>query len=149
MGKKNRNKPKEWQTASERKYIRLYEDMTKSPAYKYLSNQASRLYIHLAQEYRGEYSDNQHGTDTVVCPYSDIIKYTRLSRASISHSLRELEAFGFIEIIRGGLFRVPNKYRFIGKWKTIRETDAKSISEEMKKKKHPENKRQVPPSEPN
>ena len=93
MSRKNnkREPPQKWECNSDHeRFVRIFESMFESPAYKALTPVASRIYQILKNEYRGNFTMNN-----IVCPYSTMEEYG-ISRNSIPPALRLLEALGFI-----------------------------------------------------
>lgn len=114
-------------------HVILFDDMLDSPAYLSLSAHAKEAYTILMQEYKGNYTGS-----TVICPYSTF-KKKGVRPNTLSRALLQLEIFGFVEIEHGGLEHQPSRYKFISKWKTLKDPDllnkAKADFEEVIRRK--------------
>lgn len=109
-------------------FVALYSDMLVSEIYCKLSSAAKEVYTLIRLQYKGDYSGN-----TVKCPYNTFQKKYGMRRSTVSRALTELESFGFIDILRGGLRHMPNEYTFSEAWKTRTIEEAEEMYEEKKK----------------
>lgn len=132
MSRKNnkREPPQKWECNSDHeRFVRIFESMFESPAFVALTPVASRVYLILKNEYRGNFTMNN-----IVCPYSTMEQYG-ISRNSIPPALRLLEALGFIIREPGNLMREPTVYHFSDKWKDIKDIKAaKKIVSDVRKR---------------
>ena len=132
MSRKNnkREPPQKWESTSDHeRFVRIFESMMESPAFKVLSPVATRIYLILKNEYRGNFTMNN-----IVCPYSTMEQYG-ISRNSIPPALRLLEALGFIVREPGNLMSEPTVYHFSDKWKEIKDIEtAGKIKKELREK---------------
>lgn len=126
--KKKREPPQKWESISDHeRFVRIFESMINSPAFKTLTPVATKIYFILKNEYRGNYTMNN-----VKCPYSTMID-NGISRNSIPPALRLLEALGFITIESGSIMRQPSVFHFSDKWKEIPDIEtAKKIRSEVR-----------------
>lgn len=119
MGRKKNYKPESFESkASGERYIRLYESMLTSDAYKDLSHSARTVYTILKLQYKGDYTGN-----TVKRRYKDFQEYG-MNTSTIKRALVDLENHGFIKIKYGtkmtrdtGLRKQMNEYTFVSDWK--------------------------------
>ena len=134
MSRKNnkREPPQKWECNSDHeRFVRIFESMFESPAFIALTPVASRIYLILKNEYRGNFTMNN-----IVCPYSTMEEYA-ISRNSIPPALRLLEALGFIVREPGNLMREPTVYHFSDKWKDIKDIEtAAKLKKELREKIH-------------
>lgn len=100
------------------RYMRLYESMFSSDAWRSLSHASRTVYLIIRNQYKGNFTGN-----TLICPYSVFQKYG-MNNTTIKKCISELERKGFIEVKSGtrqctskNLHRTPNEYTLIGKWK--------------------------------
>ena len=119
MGRKsrrNRSDPPRFATAGNwhTTFIPMFRDMIESKPYIALSAPAKEVYMIIRNQYKGEASG-----DVVKCPYSTFVKYG-VRRETAARAVNMLEAYGFIEVERGGLEHRPNEYRLSEKWKMIK-----------------------------
>lgn len=132
MGKrKGFYEPQPWETSNGRlHWTRLYDDLLDSTAYTYMSPEAKILYLYLKREYKGPFNEIK---DTVILPYGQATKKVGIGRAKMNVCLYELEIYGFIEVkSNGGLYRTPNQYTFVSKWKHITVEQAVALKESAK-----------------
>lgn len=117
MSKKGkREPPKKWECISDHeRFIRIFESMFESPAFRMLTPVATKVYLILKNEYRGNYTMNN-----IICPYSTF-EENNISRNSISPALKLLEAMGFIDKEPGNLMRQPSKYHFSDRWREVKD----------------------------
>lgn len=97
-----------------RRFVKLYEDMFTSEACKCISHPARTAYFLLKLQCRTQDPD-----EIVTLSFKQMEDF--MDRHTISKVLRELEAYGFIEIVqRGGRYRKRNFYRFIEEWEKLK-----------------------------
>ena len=107
-------------------FVPLFNDMLESEIYWKLSPAAKEVYTIIRMQYRG--SEN-----TVKCPYNTFQKKYGMRRSTVSRALMELESFGFVRILKGGLRHLPNEFTFSEDWKTRTIGEAEEIYEEKKR----------------
>jgi uncharacterized membrane protein len=91
-------------------HVRLYFHMLESKAWNSLLPSSQVLYIKILKEHRGR-NENRFKL-----PYSQ----SGCSATTTSRCLKELEKFGFIDILQhGGLFHKSNVYALSSKWEKI------------------------------
>lgn len=128
MNRRNKNaRPPDFLTTkgtySHNHHFKLFSEMMESSAWFALSTGARAVYLSLLNEYKGDYNGSK-----VICPYETMGKQG-IRKQSIPNWLTELEALGFIKIIRGGMYKIPNEYLLIGEWAKIKTVeDARKIS---------------------
>lgn len=92
------------------RHIRVYVDLLNSPAYRVLGFSAKALFFDL----RSKITRTNNGN--ISATLSDLKHYGWNSSATLSKSLYELRALGFIDVtVEGGLKqgrRMPSLYRF-------------------------------------
>jgi DNA-binding transcriptional ArsR family regulator len=90
-------------------FVQLYNYVLDSPAYEHLSVVARAVLIEISRLYKG----NNNGM--LVAPVQMIADRIRMSKATASRALVELEEFGFIEAVKVGTFarkdRMASEYR--------------------------------------
>ena len=123
--------PQPWETKGDTKrWIRLYDDMIKSPAFLSLSPYAKLLYIYIKGKHKGVYNEIK---DTVIFPYTQAAQFTGIRKGNIKKLIDELENFGFIKTSQvGGLYRVTNHYTLINGWHDIDDKEAEVIKKRLK-----------------
>ena len=86
--------------------------MIDSPAYKRLTNASRTAYLLLRRQVK------KPGDREVIFPYKDAELY--MNRHTFSGAIKQLQELGFIEKSgHGGLYRQPNVYRFVEKWRDL------------------------------
>ena len=110
----------------------FFDDQIDSKAYIALSASAKEVYTILRRQYKGDYTG-----EVIKCPYSTFEKYG-IRRETVARSIDQLEAFGFINVDRGGLAHQPSKYHLINKWQELEDSkkfrEAKAELEERKRR---------------
>ncbi len=110
----------------------FFDDQIDSKAYIALSASAKEVYTILRRQYKGDYTG-----EVIKCPYSTFEKYG-IRRETVARSIDQLEAFGFINVDRGGLAHQPSKYHLINKWQELEDPkkfrEAKAELEERKRR---------------
>ena len=148
MGRKPKakNEPQKWEhnplyrnqrgNIGDKHYLRMYDSMLYSPAFRCLSGTGSKLYLILRSQYRD--LPAQTG-GTIKCPYRYLLSNGFNSADTLSNAFLELEAYGFIEVKLSGGHNIPNEYRLSDKWIAISEEEGKQIKrhiKETRKSKH-------------
>ncbi|HBR21985.1 MAG TPA: hypothetical protein DD713_05375 [Nitrospiraceae bacterium] len=97
------------------RFVQIFTDMLKSPAWEKLSNSSRVTYIHIKSKC---YSSDP--TVDLTLSFNEMEKI--MARKTFARSLRELEQSGFITITqRGGLFRKRNFFKLSDDWRNIKD----------------------------
>ena len=127
--KKENRAPFEYKGA-DNKHVRIFDSMFTSPAFMALTPEAKLLYVYIKREYKGAYTPGFK----VKLPYTDIVKYAGIRKATIKRLLQELSIMKFIEIEQvGGSARVTNVYKLIDGWTGLTESEARENAIKLKK----------------
>ena len=105
-------------------YTVMFDDQFDSAAYKALSANAKHVYGIIRRQYKGSYTG-----DRIICSYKKFEKYG-VRRETAARAIEQLEAYGFIDITRGGLGHVPNEYRLVDRWKSLSDPEQMIQAEE-------------------
>jgi len=90
-------------------FVQLHDYMTDSKAWKALSPKAVWVYIEMKKKYRGNNENN------ISLTYKEV-EY-KMSAATYSKAIKELENYGFINRVRpGGLYKKCTIYGLSSRW---------------------------------
>ena len=103
--------------------------MVDSPAFSDLRSASVMVLISILRRHNGMNGDK---TDPIICPYSAM--KGGLAPATIAKAINDLEAHGFIELVRrGGLFKQPNSYALLTEWRNWRAKENRTQLQKMKR----------------
>lgn len=123
MGKaKNKKPPEAWETAVDRHFVRIYEDMLESEAFMDLKGRQVKLYLYMKAQYRGKETKNNpyQKKEYFYFSWRSANKRYKLytNQRSFYDDIKILCESGFIKVIENNKnLRQKNVYAFSDKWK--------------------------------